>query len=55
MPDAPVFRNWSARPSVQEFRRVRNVEAPGDTWKLMDFRRSGAVEATAGDVDPLVQ
>jgi hypothetical protein len=35
-----------------DFRAVRSVEFPGDTRKLMDFRRSGAVEATAGEVDP---
>ena len=31
---------------------MRGVEFPGDKRKLMDFRRSGAVEATAGKVDP---
>jgi hypothetical protein len=31
---------------------IRGVELPGDKRKLMDFRRSGAVEATAGKVDP---
>ncbi|MEM8575554.1 MAG: hypothetical protein AAGF48_13065 [Pseudomonadota bacterium] len=58
MPDAPLFRNRSGRPYTKDtlsrdFRAVRDVEAPGDDRKLMDFRRSGAVEATAGDVDPL--
>jgi len=58
MPDAPMFRNRSGKPYTKDtlardFRRVRDIEAPGDTRKLMDFRRSGAVEATAGDVDPL--
>jgi hypothetical protein len=58
LPDAPMFRNRSGRPYTKDilcrdFRRVRYAEAPGDTRKLMDFRRSGAVEATAGDVDPL--
>lgn len=36
-----------------DFRAVRNIEFPGDTRKLMDFRRSGAVEAAAGEVDPM--
>jgi hypothetical protein len=31
---------------------VRGVAFPGDKRKLMDFRRSGAVEATGGKVDP---
>jgi hypothetical protein len=30
-----------------------SAEFPGDKRKLVDFRRSGAVEAQAGDVDPL--
>jgi hypothetical protein len=58
MPDAPMFRNRSGQAYTKDtlardFRRVRDADAPGDTRKLMDFRRSGAVEATAGDVDPL--
>lgn len=35
-----------------DFRVVREAEFPGDKRKVMDFRRSGAVEATAGQVDP---
>ncbi|WP_146604382.1 hypothetical protein [Rhodoplanes roseus] len=35
-----------------DFRVVRTLVFPGDTRKLMDFRRSGAVEAVAGGVDP---
>jgi hypothetical protein len=31
---------------------VREVEFPGDHRVVMDFRRSGAVEAAAGQVDP---
>jgi hypothetical protein len=38
----------------RDFRRIRAAELPGDTRKLMDFRRSGAVEATAGEVAPLL-
>ena len=34
-----------------DFRAVRGKEFPGDKRQLMDFRRSGAVEATAGEVD----
>jgi hypothetical protein len=35
-----------------DFRAVRELEFPGDKRTLMDFRRSGAVEAKAGGVDP---
>lgn len=34
-----------------DFRLVREAEFPGDTRQIMDFRRSGTVEATAGEVD----
>lgn len=34
-----------------DFRAVREAEFPGDKRTIMDFRRSGAVEATAGQVD----
>jgi hypothetical protein len=58
MPDATMFRNRSGTPYTKDtlgrdFRRVRNVEAPGCRKVLLDFRRSGAVEATAGNVEPL--
>lgn len=36
----------------KDFRAVRDVAFKGDQRKIMDFRRSGAVEATAGRVDP---
>jgi hypothetical protein len=36
-----------------QFRLVRDVEFPGEKRRLMDMRRSGAVEAEAGDVAPL--
>lgn len=36
----------------KDFRVVRDAEFPGDTRKVMDFRRSGALEAVAGNVDP---
>lgn len=55
--DAPMFRNRSGdayrKDSLgDDFRTVRALEFPGDKRKLMDFRRSGAVEALAGDVAP---
>jgi len=34
------------------FRTIRGRVFPGDTRRLMDMRRSGAVEASAGGVDP---
>jgi hypothetical protein len=48
---------WAPRPYNadmlgEDFRLVREAEFPGDTRKLSDFRRSGAVEATAGEVNP---
>jgi len=58
LPDAPLFRNksgtaYSKNSLCRSFRKLLAVEFPGDKRKLMDFRRSGAVEAQAGDVDPL--
>ena len=55
--DAPIFRNRSGAPYSKDtlgddFRAVRAIEFPGDSRKLMDFRRSGAVEAAAGEVNP---
>lgn len=35
-----------------DFRDVREALFPGEDRKIMDFRRSGAVEAKAGKVDP---
>lgn len=35
----------------KDFRTVRAALFPGDTRKVSDFRRSGAVEAVAGEVD----
>jgi hypothetical protein len=31
---------------------VREAEFPGDGRRVSDFRRSGAIEAVAGQVDP---
>lgn len=36
----------------KDFRVVRVAEFPGETRKVSDFRRSGALEAVAGKVDP---
>jgi hypothetical protein len=56
-PDAPIFRTRAGAPYRadslgKDFRAVRAAIFPGDSRTLMDFRRSGAVEATAGDVNP---
>ena len=52
---AQIFRNRSGRPYTkdklgQDFRVIREDVFPGDTRRLMDMRRSGAVEAQAGEV-----
>ncbi|WP_011580519.1 MULTISPECIES: hypothetical protein [Chelativorans] len=36
---------------AEDFRDIRNAEFPGDTRKMLDFRRSGSVEAVAGGVE----
>ncbi len=36
---------------AEDFRDVRTVEFPGDTRKMLDFRRSGSTEAVAGGVE----
>ena len=56
--DASIFRNARGKPYTMfsladEFRLVRQAEFPGDKRRLMDMRRSGAVEANAGEVAPL--
>jgi hypothetical protein len=53
LPSAPLFRNrsgasYSKDTLGDDFRAVRAIVMPGDTRKLMDVRRSGAVEALAG-------
>jgi hypothetical protein len=35
-----------------DFRVLREAEFPGDRRRVSDFRRSGAIEAVAGQVDP---
>jgi len=55
--DAPLFRNRSGRPYTgdtlgDDFRDVRAIMFPGDDRVLLDIRRTGAVEALAGEADP---
>jgi hypothetical protein len=58
VPDAVLFRNRSGGPYRadtlgDDFASVRELAFPGDMRGLMDMRRSGVVEAIAGDVGPL--
>jgi len=58
LPDAPIFRDARGKHYTmfsldRDFRIVRSAEFPGDKRRLMDMRRSGAVEAQAGEVSPL--
>jgi len=55
--DAVIFRNRSGKAYTadtlgDDFRTVRNLVFPGDKRMLLDIRRSGAVEAVAGEADP---
>ena len=55
--DAAIFRNRSGQPYTadtlgDDFRDVRELVFPGDSRVLLDLRRSGAVEALAGEADP---
>ena len=57
-PDAILFRTRSRNAYSREtlghdFAAVRALTFPGDKRRLMDMRRSGVVEAVAGDVDAL--
>jgi hypothetical protein len=68
LPDAPVFRTrghnagdgrpWTPRPYTgdilsKDFRMIRSLEfGERENRTLADFRRSGAVEAIAGDATP---
>jgi hypothetical protein len=57
-PDAVLFRNRSNNPYrpdtlSDDFADVRELAFPGDKRRLMDMRRSGVVEAIAGDAGPL--
>lgn len=54
---SPMFRHrkegaYSKDTLGDDFRTVRAMVFPGDQRVLMDMRRSGAVEAAAGEVDP---
>jgi len=54
--NAPLFRNRSGNAYSKDtlgddFRAVRAGVLPGDNRQLLDLRRSGAVEASAGGVD----
>ena len=56
LPDAILFRTRSGSPYreatlAHDFAAVRALVFPGDKRKLMDMRRSGAVEAIAGGAD----
>lgn len=67
-PDAPLFYTRGTRPGApvrpqqpvaysrkmlgEDFRVLRAQVFPGDRRQIADFRRSGAVEATAGGVKP---
>jgi hypothetical protein len=57
-PEAILFRNRSGNPYRQDtlsddFAAVRELAFPSDKRRLMDMRRSGVVEAIAGDAGPL--
>ncbi|MEK1891414.1 MAG: hypothetical protein AAAB35_28420 [Phyllobacterium sp.] len=36
----------------EDFRDIRSIEFPGDKRMMLDFRRSGAVEAVADGAEP---
>jgi hypothetical protein len=53
-PDAILFRTrtravYGREPLAHDFGAVRALAFPGDKRRLMDMRRSGVVEAVAGD------
>jgi hypothetical protein len=57
-PDAILFRNRSGNAYREDtlgddFATVRELVFPGDRRRLMDMRRSGVVEAIAGDAGPM--
>ncbi len=54
--EAFLFRNRSGKPYREDtlpddFAELRQLVFPGDMRQLRDFRRSGAMEAAAGNVD----
>jgi hypothetical protein len=57
-PDAILFRTrtgaaYGREPLAHDFSAVRALTFPGDKRRLMDMRRSGVVEAVAGDAGPI--
>jgi hypothetical protein len=57
-PDALLFRTrtgapYGREPLAHDFAAVRALAFPGDKRRLMDMRRSGVVEAIAGDAGPM--
>jgi hypothetical protein len=57
-PDAILFRTrtgaaYGREPLAHDFADVRGLAFPGDKRRLMDMRRSGVVEAVAGDAGPV--
>jgi hypothetical protein len=57
LPTVPILRNrsggaYSKETLNKDFAKIRSrVFGPAETRKMMDMRRSGAVEAMAGEVD----
>jgi hypothetical protein len=57
-PDAVLFRTrtgaaYGREPLAHDFADVRALAFPGDKRRLMDMRRSGVVEAIAGNAGPV--
>jgi hypothetical protein len=57
-PDAILFRNRSGNPYREDtlsddFAAARELTFPSDKRRLMDMRRSGVVEAIAGEIGPI--
>lgn len=58
LPDVVLFRSRTGSPYQEatlahDFADVREIVFPGDSRRLMDMRRSGAVEAIAGGADAM--
>ncbi len=56
-PEKPIFRTrrgaaYTKNSLAEDFRDIRKLVFPGDSRTLADSRRSGALEAAAGQVDP---
>lgn len=56
IPNMEIFRTrrgaaYRKNSLAEDFRDIRSVEFPGDTRKMLDFRRSGSTEAVAGGVE----